>query len=90
MMYLERIMMTNMKVRMMIVMMVKDDNDFNDVNLTFKTEVMMSKQYSAGALSSLAGSLQQNFMFLIIIIFIINFITIFIIVFIGITKRHLW
>ena len=85
MMYLERIMMTNMKVRMMIVMMVKDDNDFNDVNLTFKTEVMMSKQYSAGARSSLAGSLQQNIMFLIITVFII-IILIIIIVVISITK----
>ena len=32
-------------------------------NLTFKTEVIMSKQYSAGALSSLAGSLERYLYF---------------------------
>ena len=38
-------------------------------NLTFKTEVIMSKQYSAGALSSLAGSLERYLYFVHIYIY---------------------
>ena len=49
----------------------EEDCDDN-VNLTFKTEVMMSKQYSAGARSSLAGSLQQNVIVIIITIIFIS------------------